>query len=91
MTYIADSNRPHEYHLSVKFFENDRDNNEQSINVNINNPFKSEDSNWWVCQNCSCNRCEGSCPVDQTVERITTEIANKTYYFNKLYKVMSMI
>lgn len=53
-TFIEDSNRPHEYHLQVTFYENSR--KVDSIDSHSNNPFKKEDSNFWICKYCRPNR-----------------------------------
>lgn len=53
MTYILDSNRPDEYHLQVDFFNGNK--KLKSIDSLIRNPFKKEDSTFWICRTCRTN------------------------------------
>lgn len=50
MKFIGDSNRPNEYYLQADFYDGNKKVN--SIDSHIHNPFKSQDSTFWICRSC---------------------------------------
>lgn len=55
MTYVTVSNRPDSYRLQVKFFNNGVE-TDPPIDIHNRNPFKSEDSNFWLCPSCKSDK-----------------------------------
>lgn len=49
MSYIGDSNRPHEYHLQVAFNNDDAESSWRPIDTRIRNLFASERTSFWTC------------------------------------------
>lgn len=50
MSYIGNSNRPHEYHLQVAFQNDDAGTSWRPIDTRIANPLLREESTFWTCR-----------------------------------------